>query len=220
MGRFSRDLDLEMQAPVVGGDDRIGKARRNRIVRLRQSRFEQPFRADGAAALFVIGEMKLDGARQRLPQGFERKQRVGICCEIGFRDRHAAAIHSAVLDHRAVGIPCPPVAGGHGIAVRIQCNRRPLSEAPPYDQIGHADGAVGAARRIRNRVAFDAETQRFQKLGGSGRVLRAVTRRIVRRQLDELGQKPDLFVAMRAQVTMDLAMSAGRIGHGSTAGAD
>ena len=54
-GNFAAMYDIEMKAAIVGGDDGIGEAGRDAVVRLHDALFEQPLRADQAADLLVEG---------------------------------------------------------------------------------------------------------------------------------------------------------------------
>ena len=67
MGRLAGDQDLEVQAAVVRGHDAVGEAGADREVGLGEALFQQPFRADRAARLLVVGQVQLGRARERSP---------------------------------------------------------------------------------------------------------------------------------------------------------
>ena len=62
MGLAALHRDFEMQHAVVRGDHRIGEAGADREIGLADLLVEQPFRADEAAGLLVIGQMQFDRA--------------------------------------------------------------------------------------------------------------------------------------------------------------
>ena len=64
MGRATAHLDLQMQAAIVGVDNRVRKAGAERQIRLRQAFRQQQGWADLAADLLVIGQVQFDGALQ------------------------------------------------------------------------------------------------------------------------------------------------------------
>ena len=77
--------------------------------------------------------------------------------------------------------------------MRVERDRRAtLPEPAPHDQIGRRDHAVGLDERFRNLVPLDREAEAFEelgdRLGGAG----AIARRIVGRDLDDLGEEARL----------------------------
>src|SRR6185295_20333464 len=78
MRLLAGDRHLEMQAAVVRGDDGIGEPGRDRRIGPGQLLVEQPFRADDAADLLVVGEVELERSPQLVAVGgesLERQQR-------------------------------------------------------------------------------------------------------------------------------------------------
>ena len=67
MRLLARDRHLEMQAAVVCGDDGVGESGGDRGIGPGQPLVEQPFRADDAADLLVIGEVELKRSRSLSP---------------------------------------------------------------------------------------------------------------------------------------------------------
>ncbi len=67
------DFDFEMQATVVRRGDAVGEPRRKREIGPRQALLEDPGGTDGAAHFLVVGEMQLDGTRERRAGCLERE---------------------------------------------------------------------------------------------------------------------------------------------------
>ena len=63
VGRAAEHLDLEVQAAVVGVDDRVGEAGADREIGPRQALLEDIARADLAARLLVVGDVQFDRRR-------------------------------------------------------------------------------------------------------------------------------------------------------------
>ena len=151
MRRASRDLDLEMQAAVVGGDNAVGEACRDDEIRLGDVLLDEIAGTDQAAGLLVEGEVQFDRARQRQAAVLQGQQRVGVGGEVGLGDGHAAPVHDAIHDFGGVGRMRPAVARRHHIAVRIERDGRSRPEAVAHHQVGGADHAVGGDAVLRDR---------------------------------------------------------------------
>jgi hypothetical protein len=54
-------------------------------------------------------------------------------------------------------------------------------------------------------MPLDRKAQAFEESGGALRVWRAVARRVVRRDLHQLGEKPRLGVALPREIVFDRA---------------
>ena len=204
MGRAAQDLDLEMQAAVVGGHHRIGKARPDREVRLRQALLQNPARADVAAGLLVVGDVQFDRPVQRRAAFFQREHGEGVGGDVGLRHGGAAPDHPAVDDLGAVRVARPARPRRHDVAVGVERDRRTaLPEGPAHDQVGRADHAVGLDQRIGDLMPLDDKSEPFEELCDRlGRRV-AVARRVVRRDLDDLGEEAGLGLLMGAQVFVD-----------------
>ena len=94
----------------------------------------------------------------------------------------------------------------------VERDRRPaLPEGLARDQVGRADHAVGLDQRVGNLVPLDDEAEPFEELCHRlGRWV-AVARRIVGRDLDDLGKEAGLGLLMGAEVFAD----GGFGGHGA-----
>jgi hypothetical protein len=196
-------LDLQMQAAVVGGDDGVGEPGRDGEVGLGDAGLEQPFRPDGAADLLVVGEMELDGAGQGRRRGLEGQQGIGVGGEVGLGDGGAAAVHPAVGDLGAVGVPGPAFAGADDVAVGIEGDGGAVAEAPADDQVGGADHARGPALVLGHGVALDGEAEAFEERRRGFGVGGAVAGRVVRRHLDQAGQEGRLVGVVAADEVGD-----------------
>ena len=207
MGRAAEDLDLQMQAAVVGVDDRVGEARADREIRTREALLEEIARADLAARLLVIGDVQFDRAVERRAALFERQHREGVSRDVRLRHRGSAPDHPAVDDLRAVRVVRPARARRHDVAMRVERDRRAaLPEPAPDDQIGRRNHAVGLDEALRNLVPLDLKPKSFQELGDDFRGAVAISGRIVGRNLDDLGEEARLRFGMLAHEVMDRAL--------------
>jgi hypothetical protein len=85
LGGVSRpavDLDLEMQATVVGVDDAVGEPRADRQIGFGQALLDQPARTDLAARFFVVSDVQFDRAGELEARAFERHQRKGVARDV------------------------------------------------------------------------------------------------------------------------------------------
>ena len=153
------DLDFEVQASVVRRGDAVGKAGGDREIRPRDTLREQPRGADIAARFLVVGEVQLDGACELRTARLQREQRIAVRREVGLRHRDAAAVHEAILDHRAVGFLGPAEPGRHDVAVRVQRDRGSRSEALAHDEVGCGEHAIGADDVGRHRMPLDRRSR-------------------------------------------------------------
>ena len=158
---------------------------------------EQPFRADVAAGLLVIGEMQFDAARER-PAGrrqrLQREQGIRVGGEIGLADRDAPAVHhrsvpGVVEDPGAVGILGPPEAGGYHVPMGIQCDAGPVAETLPHHQIDRGDHARSLDLGAGHGICLDGKSQRPQPVGGHLCVRGAIAGRIVGGHRDQRGEQ-------------------------------
>ena len=160
--RAAVDLHLQVQAAIVGGGDRVGEARTQRQVGVADALLEQPARADLAADLLVVGEVQLDRAAEPRTLGhgiLQRQEREGVGGEVGLGDRDAAAVHPAVDDLGAVGLPGPALDGRDHVAMGVEGHHRPLAEPLAHDQVGAGDHAIGAHGLVRDLVPLDGEAE-------------------------------------------------------------
>ncbi len=81
--------------------------------------------------------------------------------------------------------------------MRIQGHDGTGTKRAPHDQVGGAAHTDRLDVFARHRVALYGEPQLFKQLSRPQCGLRAVPRRIVRRQLDEFAEKGDLARMMR-----------------------
>jgi hypothetical protein len=77
------------------------------------------------------------------------------------------------------------------------------AEALAHDQVGGRDHAVRAHEVGGHRMALDGEPHFGEQLGDSLGVRRAVARRVVGWNLDELREKPRLEVAVPFEIVVD-----------------
>ncbi len=186
MTRAAEHLDLQVQAPVVRGGDRVGKAGRDREIGLRYAVREQPGRPERAAHLLVVREMQFDGAVEcgtGRGRRLQRAQRERVCREVRLGHRDPAAIHDAVAHLGAVRIEGPVLARRDHVAVRRQRDRRThaAAEMCTHDEV-HARGhAVRGGFARRNRMPLDVQAHRLEQRRGERGMRRAVTRRVVGR---------------------------------------
>ncbi len=89
-----------------------------------------------------------------------------------------------------------PSPGGTTSPCALQRDRGSRSEALAHDEVGRGDHAVGADDVGRHRMPLDREAEPFEQLGRALRVRRAVARRVVGRNLHQLGEEPRLVVAL------------------------
>ena len=190
---------LEVQAAVVRGDDGIGEPGGDRGSGPGQLLVEQPFRADDAANLLVVGEVELERSPQLVAAGgksLERQQRPGVGGEVRFRHCDATPIHDGsvrtVLDHRAIGVEAPSQAGRHDVAVGVERDDRPLAEPVAHDQVGHALHSCRFHRRSRHLVRLDGQAELLQQFARALGMRPAIARWIIARDLHQLGKESAL----------------------------
>ncbi len=204
MRRAAKDLDLEMQTAVVGVDDGVGEARADGEVRPRQPLLEKIARTDLAARLLVISDVQFDRAVERRAALVQRQHRKGVSGDVRLRHRRPAADHPAVDDLGPVGVVRPACARRHNVAMGIERDcRAALPEPAPDDQIGRRNHPVGLDQVIRNLVPLDGKPQSFQKPGDGGGGGIAIPRRIVGRNLDDLGEEARFRFGLRLNERMD-----------------
>src|SRR5262245_15088008 len=195
----SRELDLEMQAAVVGGDNAVGEACRDDEIRPCDVLLDEKGGADQAARLLVEGEVQLDRACQRQATLLHGQQRIAVGGEVRLGNGHAASVHHAVDDFRAVGRMRPAFAWRHNIAMRIERDRRSRSEAVAHDEIGGAEHAVGGDAVLGDPMSLDLEADTLQQVCGSVGDGLAVAWWIVRGYADERGEELRLLRTPLAQ---------------------
>ncbi len=206
MGGAAEDLDLEMKAAVMGVDHRIGEARADRQIRTREAVLEQVARADLAARLLVIGDMQFNRAIERRATCLERQHGESVSRNVRLRHRRAAPDHPAVDDLRAVRIVRPARTRRHHVAMRIERDRRTsLPEPAPRDQVGRRNHAVGFHEVLRNLVPFDLKAKIFQQRRDDSCRAVAISGRIVRWNLHDLGEEARLSLSVLAHEIMDRA---------------
>ena len=206
---LAQALDFEMQTAVVCGGDAVGKPGRDGEVRLRNALREQPLRADGTAGFFVVSEMQFNRALQRHLRFPQRAQRKGVGGEIGFGHRRAATIQPAITDLGTIGIGAPAFARRHHVAVGVERDHRAAAaECVAHHQVDRALHALRGDHLGRHYVAFDCETEALQQAGGALCVRRASAGRVVRRRLDQLGEKRDLLRAPRHKQSAERSVHA------------
>ena len=176
MRRAAKDLDLEMQTAVVGVDDGVGEARADGEVRPRQPLLEKIARTDLAARLLVISDVQFDRAVERRAALVQRQHRKGVSGDVRLRHRRPAADHPAVDDLGPVGVVRPACARRHNVAMGIESDCRAALPEPAPDDQKPGDG------------------------GGGGI---AIPRRIVGRNLDDLGEEARFRFGLRLNERMD-----------------
>ena len=202
----AEDLDLEMQAAVMGVDDGVGEAGADREIGPRQPLLQKIAGTDLAARLLVIGDVQLDRAIERRSALVQRQHRKGVSCDVRFRHRRPAADHPAVNDLRPIGVVGPARAGRHDVAMGVEGDRRAaLPETAPDDQIGRRDHAIGFDQIVGNLVPLDREPETLEEPGDRGGGKVAVSGRIVGRNFHDLGEEARLRVGMRLNEGMDRA---------------
>ena len=78
----------------------------------------------------------------------------------------------------------------------VERDRRALPVPAPDDQVGRRNHAVGLDERLGNLVPLDLKTKSFQEGGDDFRGAAAISGRIVRGRLDDLGQEARLRFGM------------------------
>ncbi len=193
------DDHFEVQAAVMCRGDRVRESGSDGKVRLTQPVLQDPAGADVAANLLVVGEVQFQTAVEQVPGGGglpQNEKRIRVGREIRFADGHPAAVHRRSMDRviddfGAVRIFRPAPTGRYDIAVSIECNARAASaKLVPDDQVGRRDHSGGPHALLRHRMGFHCEAERGQQCAGALGMRRAVTGRIVGRDLDQLGEKP------------------------------
>src|ERR1700733_9842539 len=84
------------------------------------------------------------------------------------------------------------------VAMGVERNRRALPELAPDDQVGRRNHVVRLDERLGNLVPLDLKTKAFQECGDDFRGAVAISRRIVRRNFHDLGEKTRLRFRMLA----------------------
>jgi hypothetical protein len=90
--------------------------------------------------------------------------------------------------------------------MRVERDHRALPEPTPGDQIGRRNHAVGLDEALRNLVPLDLKPKSFQECGDDFRGAPAITRRIIRRNLDDLAKEARLRFGVLAHEVVDRAL--------------
>jgi hypothetical protein len=181
-----------MKAAVMGVDDRVGEAGADRQVRMGEAILEQIARADLAARLLVIGDVQFDRAVERRAALFESQHGERVSRNVRLRHCRSAPDHPAVDNLGAVRVMRPARTRRHHVAMRVERDRRAGTEPAPGHQVGRRNHAVGLYEALRNLVPLNLKAKSFQECGDDFCGAPAITRRIIRRNLDDLGEEARL----------------------------
>ena len=149
---------LQLQAAVVRHHHLVAEARSDHQVGPSEALLQQPLRPELAAVLLVVSEVQLNRARQRRAlarrHGLDGAQRESVGAHVALAHGAGAAVDAAVDDLATVGVVRPAFAWRHDVAVRVERDGWPRTEAPANDEVGDALQARSTHCFDRHSVAL------------------------------------------------------------------